>query len=95
MTGVGMNPLEPCHFDPQGFHEWDPVQHAGTGDPMPGARICANCGAFDAGPAGIRVNHRDSPIPLFPAGTRSYRQIETHNPDDPSPTGTPGKEGRW
>lgn len=79
-----VDPTEPCDFDPNcnGEHDWVPLEHQGSGDPLPGARYCMNpgCGAMDVGPQDVRINWKDSPIPVFPAGTRSYRTIRTHNP---------------
>jgi hypothetical protein len=87
------DPTGPCPFDSQGYHEWADAKQAGSGDPAPQARACLRCGAFDIGPQGIRVTYHDSPIPIFPAGTRSYRDIVTHNPDDDSPEHVdPGQE---
>jgi|SRR5882672_4800119 len=84
-------PTEPCPVDQtNGEHEWTPIQkqlNQGTGDPHPEARFCLACGATDFGPEGQRLNWRDSPVAVFPAGTRSYRDRVTHNPDDQSPVG--------
>jgi len=83
MSSIAGDPLLPCDSDPEGegTHEWFPLEQKGTGDPMPSARICFNCNAVDYGPEGRRISHRDSLVPLFPAATRSYRTIITHNPD--------------
>jgi hypothetical protein len=91
---IQYDPLQPCELDPdgQGYHDWANTAVQGTGDPLPGARTCMNCGAFDPGPTDLRVSVKDSPVPLFPAATRSYRTLVGHNPDDDSPTATPGKE---
>ena len=87
------DPLQPCIADPEnGYHEWVPLTQEATGNPLPGARFCLNCEATDYGPHGLIVNHKDSVVPVFPAATRSFRVIETHNPDDPSPGYTPGDE---
>ena len=87
----GGNPLEPCPVDSlNGYHDWVAMEQKGSGDPLPGARYCTACAAVDFGPLGVRVSHKDSPTPLFPAATRSYRDIATHNPDDVSPVAEEG-----
>jgi hypothetical protein len=86
------DPLKPCPGDAtNGIHEWVAVAKQGTGDPLPGARCCLNCNAFDPGPQDIRINKKDSLVPLFPAATRSYRIIRGHNPDDTTPNADPEK----
>lgn len=93
------DPLQPCPVDVyNGYHDWvameSPAQTTGaaTGNPKPGARYCIACGAMDTGPYGDRITAKDSLLPKFPAGTRSFRSINRHNPDDPSPIAEEGSE---
>lgn len=92
---VAGNPLEPCPQDSlNGEHAWVAMEKpaSATGDPLPGARYCFACGAMDTGPIGTRITKRDALIPQFPAGTRSYRQLNTHNPEDKTPNLDPSVE---
>ena len=86
------DPTQPCTADElNGYHEWVEVQHAGTGDPRIGARECLKCGAFDYGPYDKRLNWKDAPTMIPPAATRSFRDLKTHNPEDPNIVHTPGE----
>jgi hypothetical protein len=77
------DPTQACPFDSlNGYHEWVDVNVSGTGDPLPGARECLKCGAFDYGPLDMKINHKDSPVMVPPAATRSFRVIRTHVDDE-------------
>lgn len=83
---ITADPLQPCQFDEEGYHDWANTPQAGTGDPMPGARTCLLCGAFDPGHMDLRVTTPKTQRTLFPAGTGGFQIIRGHDPDDPSPT---------